>query len=123
MLFVPMTIHSVYLKSSARSSVQTLYDLSICFRTLETLAERHEVADFFWELNNASVLLVHENLAKDERLRYPGVPAEVKSNKLTLSGGEPAKVPLPNTNTYSSVLRFVKQSFLHGTVQWDKLAS
>ncbi|KAK5074475.1 hypothetical protein LTR70_005402 [Exophiala xenobiotica] len=105
MLFVPMTIHSVYLKSSVKSSARTLYDLSVCFRALEILAERHEVADFFWELNNASVLLVHEQLAKDDRLRYPGVLADIKSNKLTLSGGEPAKVPLPNTNTYSSVLR------------------
>ena len=122
MLFVPMTIHSVYLKSSVRSSTRTLYDLSVCFRALEILAERHEVADFFWELNNASVLLVHEHLTKDNRLRYSGVPADIKSNKLTLSGGEPATVPLPNSNTYSSVLRFVKQSFLHGTVQWDMLA-
>ncbi len=122
MLFVPMTIHSVYLKSAVRSSVRTLYDLSVCFRALEILAERHEVADFFWELNNASVLLVHEQLAKEDRLRDSGLPADLKSDRLTLSGGESVKVPLPNTNTYSSVLRFVKQSFRHGTVQWDMLA-
>ena len=123
MLFVPLTIHSVYLKSSLRSSTRTLHDLSICLQALEILAERHEVADFFWELNKASMLYVHENLAKHDRSRYPEVLADIRNNKLTLSDGEQGKVPLPDTDTYSSVLRFVKQSFVHGTVQWDMVAA
>ena len=123
MLFVPLTIHSVYLKSSVRSSTRTVYDLSVCFRALEILAERHEVADFFWELNNASMLHVQGNLATMDRLCHPGVLADIRNNKLTSSDGVQGKVPLPNTDTYSSVLRFVKQSFVHGTVKWDMVAS
>jgi hypothetical protein len=36
---------------------------------------------------------------------------------------EQQKVPLPPTDTYSSVLRFLRQSFVLGTVQWDLVTS
>ena len=122
MTFVPLTIHSVYLKTSLGSSTRTVYDLSVCFRVLEILAERHEIADYFWELSNASLLHVQENLTQIDRLRYPEALADVKNNKL-MSNSEEGKVPLPNADTYSSVLRFVRQSFVHGTIQWGIAAS
>jgi hypothetical protein len=123
MLFVPLTINSVFLKSSMQSSTRSVYDLSICFRALEILAERHEIADFFWELNNASVMLVHERLAKQDCLRTTGVFADVRESRPMLSCDEQGKVPLPQTDTYSSVLRLVKQSFVHGNIKWDLVTS
>jgi hypothetical protein len=123
MLFIPLTINSIFLKTSVRNSTRSVYDLSICFRALETLAERHEIADFFWELNNASMMLVHKNLAKVNLLRTPRVLADNWEDKAISPCDEQEKVPLPQTDTYSSVLRFLNQSFGHGTVQWDLVAS
>jgi hypothetical protein len=117
MTFVPLTINSIFLKSAMRSSAQSVYDLSICFRAFEVLAERHEVADFFLELNNASMMLVHEDLAKRPSLRTTGVLKDIRDGGAISFCGEQGKVPLPQTDIYSSVLRFVKQSFALGTVE------
>lgn len=99
--------------------MRSVYDLSVCFRALEILAERHEIADFFWELNNASIMLVHEHLAKQDCLRTTRVFADTLESRLISSCDEQGEVPLPQTDTYSSVLRFVKQSFVHGNIKWD----
>ena len=123
MTFVPLTINSIFLKSSMRSSAQSVYDLSICFRAFEVLAERHEIADFFLELNNASMMLVHEDLAKIPLLRTTGVLKDSRGGRAISFCDEQGKVPLPQTDTYSSVLRFLKQSFTLGTVETRTVTS
>lgn len=123
MLFTPLTINSIFLKSSVQSSPRSVYDLSICFQALEILAQRHEIADFFWELNDASVMLVHEISAKEKLLRTSQWLADQRQNRTKARCDEQEKPPLPQTETYSSVLKFVRQSLVGGTVQWDLVTS
>ncbi|KAK5056230.1 hypothetical protein LTR84_012783 [Exophiala bonariae] len=122
MLFIPLTINSVFLKSSVQSCKRSVYDLSICFQALEVLAERHEIADFFWELNNALVMLVHEKMAKGDVSPTPLGSGKNSWDKMTSAYDAPEKVPLPQTDTYSSVLKFLRQSFVLGSVQWEVLS-
>lgn len=122
MLFIPMTINSIFLKSSVESSTRSVYDLSVCFQALEILSERHEIADFFWELNNASVMLVHEKMAKSDAVRIPRGLTNNGRDKLTFPCDESERVPLPQTDTYSSVLKFLRQSFVQGSVQWGVIS-
>ena len=118
MIFVPLTINSTLVKSSIRNSAQSVHDLSICFRAFEILAERHEVADFFLELNHASMMIVHEALARSPLLRTTtGVLQGSRDGGAISFCDEPEKALLLQTDTYSSVLRFLKQAFSQGTVQ------
>ncbi len=120
MLFIPLTINSIFLKSSMQSSTRSVYDLSICFQALEILAERHEIADFFWELNKASVMLAHKEVAKNS---LPCTPKPVayknREDRVRSPYDDQEKVPLPQTETYSSILKLLKRSFAVGSVQWD----
>ena len=123
MLFIPLTINSISLKTSMQSSTRSVHDLFICFQALEILAERHEIADFFWELNNASVMLAHKNLAKSSLSYTPRVVADNRKDRTMSSCYDQEKAPLPQTDTYSEILRLLKRSFAVGTVQWDLVTS
>lgn len=120
MLFIPLTINSIFLKSSMQSSTRSVYDLSICFQALEILAERHEIADFFWELNKASVMLAHKEVAKNS-LPYTlkMIANKNREDNIPSPYDDQENVPLPQTATYSSILKLLKRSFAVGSVQWD----
>ena len=123
MLFIPLTINSIFLKSSMQSSTRSVYDLSICFQALEILAQRHEIADFFWELNKASVVLAHKEAARNSVSCIPSIAVNKREDRITLPCDDKERVPLPHTEIYSSILKLIKRSFAVGTVQWHLVTS
>ncbi len=93
MVFIPLTINNIFLKSSMQGSTRSVYDLSICFQALETLTERHEIADFFWELNKASVMLAHKSLAKYSFSSNPRAIADNAESRTISTCDNQEKVP------------------------------
>ncbi|KAH8821882.1 hypothetical protein F5884DRAFT_894602 [Xylogone sp. PMI_703] len=62
-VFIPLTLHCLALKTSVRYDPATIDNLHVCASTLQCLAERYPVSDFFQELVNASLSLAHKSIA------------------------------------------------------------
>ncbi|KIW83631.1 hypothetical protein Z517_02877 [Fonsecaea pedrosoi CBS 271.37] len=117
-LSVPLTMNYLTIKTSMQCSPQAVHDLSTCLQAMDELALRFEVVDFFRALNDQSLALAHQILAKE-------LPAAKSNNFVNLFAVAPVDVSNQpddqmGKDVYKIVSRFQEHALACGCVERNK---
>lgn len=114
---IPLTLNSVLLKTTVHSAPSLVHDLSNIFRAMEIMADRHEVGDWFLNLNDACLQFVHDTMSQESALRKPESAIRTHRNRDLNQSAAKAVQPASYLDAYCQVLKFQNQAFACGRIK------
>lgn len=125
-VFIPLTIHYLYIKTGVRCDPAFLTDLSLCTSCLQCLCERYDLGDFILEIIGSSLSLAHDELASsNERAPAQALPRDTsrlrpsgKSGLERLLEKPPEPTLLPPPGLHAAVIRFQNRSLASGSATY-----
>ena len=120
-VFVPLTLHNLFIKSSAHCNPSSVFDLATCVEILQILSDRYEVGDYFMDLVNASLAIAQDMCREGLAGNPPNGDPFPDSGDEGL--GKKFDAPLPPSNVHSLVIRFQDMALATGQIKTSNVAT
>ena len=113
---IPLTLNSVYLKTTVKADPDRIHDLSKIFRAMEILADRHEIVDWFIKLNDACLQYAHITVMQQSLPQKALSATGAHSSKEAICHVTKGARSQSDIDTYCQVLEFQNQAFACGRI-------
>jgi hypothetical protein len=113
---VPLSLNSALLKTAVHTDPSCVHDLSKIFQAMEILADRHEVADWFFKLNDACLQYAHNTMAQESLSQKPASATGAHSSRDVSCHVSKGTRSQSDIDTYCRILNFQNQAFACGRI-------
>jgi hypothetical protein len=116
-LLVPLTINTVFMKTTTTGDIRSMHDLCVCHRALTVLEEHYSAAHLINALVDASLVTLQRNQPEQgNSLIMPQLISVSLSNHLeSIESIHAIEAPLPPTNIYTMVVKLHEKLFQQGS--------
>ncbi len=116
-LLVPLTINTVFMKTTTTGDIRSLHDLYVCHRALAVFGEHYSAAHLINALVDASLVALQRNQPEQgNNLITPQlIPVSLSNPLESIESIHAIEAPLPPTNIYAMVVKLHEKIFQQGS--------
>ncbi|GAD93964.1 fungal specific transcription factor domain protein [Paecilomyces variotii No. 5] len=115
-IFIPLTLYCISVKFGVHFDTEIVSDLAICGSCLRSLEEKYQVGEFFQQLLDASLAIVHENIANFRNEHSERGTQNMIDNPVNSLPGLDIPYHLLPTEIHAAVIRFQDASLATGSI-------